>query len=74
MRQGRGKMTKVAKIMNKLEKTIGKENMEKAKKTINKKAKVASDKIGIIISKKIKGTDSEKIEQSINKYIDKYIK
>lgn len=67
-------MSKANDLMNKLEKTIGKSNMDKVKMAANKEAKKASDKIGDAVSKKIKGVDSEKVEKGINKYIDKYIK
>ncbi len=67
-------MSKTNDLMNKIEKTIGKSNFDKAKKAINKEAKKASDKIGDTISKKVKGIDSDKIEKELNKYIDKYIK
>ena len=61
-------------LMNRIEKTVGKDNFEKAKVIINKEAKKASDKIGDAVSKKIKGVDGDKIEKELNKYIDKYIK
>lgn len=67
-------MAKDNELMQKIEKTVGKENIDKAKIIINKEAKKASDKIGDAISKKIKGVDGDKIENQINKYIDKYIK
>ena len=61
-------------LMNRIEKTVGKDNFEKAKVIINKAAQKASDKIGDAVSKKIKGVDGDKIEKELNKYIDKYIK
>ena len=67
-------MTKNNELMEKIEKTVGKSNFDKAKTIINKEAKKASDKIGDALSKKIKGVDGDKIENQINKYIDKYIK
>ena len=61
-------------LLNKIEKIVGKDNMNKAKVTINKEAKKASDKIGDAVSKKIKGVNGDDIEKALNKYIDKYIK
>lgn len=67
-------MSKATDLMNKIEEKVGKENMTKAKATLNKEAKKASDKIGDTVSKKVKGVDGDKIEKELNKYIDKYIK
>lgn len=67
-------MSKSNDLMNKIEKTIGKSNMDKAKKVINKEAKKASNKIGESVNKKIKGVSASKVEKELNKYIDKYIK
>ena len=67
-------MNKLNGLMNKAEGVIGKNNMDKAKKAINKEAKKASDKIGDAVSKKIKGVNGDKVENELNKYIDKYIK
>ena len=67
-------MSDLNKLMDKVENVIGKNNMTKAKKAINKEAKKASDKIGDAVSKKIKGVNGDKVEKELNKYIDKYIK
>ena len=67
-------MSKTDDLMKKIENTIGKKNMDKAKKTINKEAKKASHKIGDAVSKKIKGLDSDKVAKELDKYVDKYIK
>ena len=67
-------MSNLKQMMAKVEKTIGEENMKKAKLAINKEAKKASDKIGDAVSKKVKGVNSDKVEEKLNKYIDKYIK
>ena len=64
-------MSKLDELMNKAEGVIGKNNMDKAKKAVNKEAKKASDKIGDAVSKKIKGVNADKVEKEINKYIDK---
>ena len=68
------KFKKVNKLMKKIERIVGKKNMEKAKETINTEAHKASDKIGDAVAKRIKGVDGDKIENELNKYIDKYIK
>ena len=67
-------MSKIDDLSTKVSKTIGEENMKKAKLALNKEAKRASDKIGDAVSKKIKGVDGDKVEDKLNKYIDKYIK
>ena len=67
-------MEKNSDLMTKIEKTVGKDNFNKAKTIINKEAKKASDKIGDVVAKKIKGVNGDKIEKELNKYIDKYIK
>lgn len=68
------KFKKVNKLMKRIERIVGKKNMEKAKETINNEAHKASDKIGDAVAKRIKGVDGDKIENELNKYIDKYIK
>ena len=67
-------MSKIDNLTKKVAKTIGDENMEKAKVALNKETKKMSDKVGDAISKKIKGVDGDKVERKLNKYIDKYIK
>ena len=67
-------MRKIDNLTKKVSKTIGEKNMKKAKLALNKEAKKMSDKVGDAISKKIKGVDGDKVEDKLNKYIDKYIK
>lgn len=67
-------MSSIDNLLDKVEKKVGKENVNKAKVVIKKEAKKASDKIGEVASKKIKGVDADKVENTLNKYIDKYIK
>ena len=65
-------MTKNNELMQKIEKTVGKSNFDKAKTIINKEAKKASDKIGDAVAKKIKGVDGDKIENQIRSLKDDY--